>query len=272
LAEHRGYGLPDWGATRASFDEAGWDTFALAAGNLYNWLFMMVAKHYLISMRDPQAAEFERKLDRFYNLTFSEGDRSEPAYRGVVVATRMPHPAAFAALGQAYPPVPADARANTQRLELANLLLRLLDLRVANHEDRALREQLIMREVQATALEGKTGMLERDLAEARGHITNLQAGIESLRAPAEAYIAEQQARVTLRDEMDRLRDERDSLRAARDMAVSERERVSAEYQRASAELDRKNAHILYLERLLGGIQAGRVFRLTRTAARLLGRK
>ena len=56
----------------------------MAAGNLYNWLFMMVAKHYLISFRDAQAAEFERRLDHFYNLTFSPTDRQEPAYRGVV--------------------------------------------------------------------------------------------------------------------------------------------------------------------------------------------
>ena len=49
---------------------------------------MMVAKHYLISLRDEKASAFEHALDRFYNLTFFETDRSEPNYRGAVVAVR----------------------------------------------------------------------------------------------------------------------------------------------------------------------------------------
>src|SRR2546426_397179 len=36
LAEHRGYGLPDFAATQAAFAEAGWATFAMPAGNLWN--------------------------------------------------------------------------------------------------------------------------------------------------------------------------------------------------------------------------------------------
>jgi len=48
---------PDLAAVRQSFDDADWSTLSFPAGNLYNWLFMMVAKHYLISFRDEQAAE-----------------------------------------------------------------------------------------------------------------------------------------------------------------------------------------------------------------------
>jgi len=116
LAEHRGYGLPDFAATRQAFAAAGWATLAMPAGNLYNWLFMMVAKHYLISFREEQAGEFERRLDHFYNLTFSPGDRQEPAYRGVLVALRENQPAALADIAALYPPVPVSESANTQRL------------------------------------------------------------------------------------------------------------------------------------------------------------
>ena len=38
----------------ATFDGAGWATTTFPAGNLYTWLLMMVAKHYLIALRsDP---------------------------------------------------------------------------------------------------------------------------------------------------------------------------------------------------------------------------
>ncbi|HUS15253.1 MAG TPA: methyltransferase domain-containing protein, partial [Chloroflexia bacterium] len=181
LAEHRGYGLPDLVATRTAFNTAGWTTFDMPAGNLYNWLFMMVAKHYLISFHDPQADEFERRLDHYYNVTFSPTDRQEPAYRGVLVATREAHPQALAAIAEAYPPLPSNEGANMTRLELSNLLLRLFDLKVANHEDRALREQLEHRDRNITALTGKADGFERELSASRAHAGNLQDVVDELR-------------------------------------------------------------------------------------------
>lgn len=266
LAEHRGYGLPDFAATQAAFVEAGWSTLTLSAGNLYNWLFMMVAKHYLISFHDGQAAEFERRLDHFYNLTFSPGDHQDPAYRGVLVATRQTQPRALAAIATLYPPKAPDTAANVQRMELTGLLLRLIDLKVANHEDRGLREQIEHRQLEIASLQGQVGLLDRDLLMANTNITALQAVNESLRtqmAESQAHIANLGAATAA---------ERAQLIAEREQLIAERDRVFGEYTRLETEIGHKNQHILYLERLLQGIQAGRVFRLTRTAARLLGRK
>src|SRR5207237_9031797 len=85
LAEHRQFGLPDFPATIAAFEQANWKTLNFTTANIHNWLFMMVAKHYLISMHDERASAFERTLDRFYNLAFQESDRAQPAYRGVMI-------------------------------------------------------------------------------------------------------------------------------------------------------------------------------------------
>ena len=112
-------------------------------------------------------------MDHFYNLTFSPTDRQDPAYRGVLVATRTPQPAALAEIAATYPPVPADGVANLQRMELTNMLLRLLDLKVANHDDRGLREQLEAREQNLTALQGHVGLLERDLLSTQAHAEQL---------------------------------------------------------------------------------------------------
>ena len=272
LAEHRGFGLPDFAAAQASFQGAGWATFTMPAGNLYNWLFMMVAKHYLISFRDEQASEFERRLDRFYNLTFSAGDRQEPAYRGVLVATRAGHPAALAALAGAYPPPVRDESANVQRMELTGLLLRLLDLKVANHDDQALREQLHLREINVAAMEGRIGLLERDLLSTQSHAANLQTQLQE----AQGHITNLQTiGGQLRRELEvagQAQTELARLQAEHAETSAERHRIYTAYTEAVAQVEQKNQHILYLERLLQGIESGRVFRMTRQAARLLGRK
>lgn len=265
LAEHRGYGLPDFAAAQQGFYDAGWSTFTMEAGNLWNWLFMMVAKHYLISFRDEQAAEFERRLDHFYNLTFSPTDRQEPAYRGVLLATRDPQPLACAEIAERYPPVAPDEHANLARMELTGFLLRMLDLKVANHDDRALREQLEHRERHITGMEGRIALLERELQGVQAHAGNQQAIIERQRAELgdAAAVAAELARVQAANA---------DLTTQRDKVIAERDRVYEDHLRLAADLERKNQHILYLERLLQGIEAGRVFKLTRNAARLLGRK
>lgn len=252
LAEHREYGLPDVAAVDKSFTDAGWSSIQFPAGNLYNWLFMMVAKHYLISFRDDQAAEFERKLDHFYNLMFSETDRTEPAYRGIVVATSQPQQAALDAIAQRYPPVPTTQVANLERMELAQILMRLFDLKVANHEDAALREQLTLRDTHIMGLEHKIELITKDLNGTVAHARNMEQRATNLQ---------------------RIVDDPESGIAALNREV---DYLRAEHQKhvemindLESDLKGKNEHILYLESLLQKIEAGTVLKLTRNISRII---
>jgi hypothetical protein len=244
LLEHRTFGLPDFAATRSAFDGDGWLTYSFNLANVYNWLFMMVAKHYLLSMHDERASAFERTLDRFYNLTFFESDRSEPTYRGAVVAVRPGLEGAIKQVGELYPPVVSADISNTVRLQLTEVLMSLLNLKVANHEDRLLREQMERRDRHIAGMETRIALqdveIERAKAERLGlmedsklkdeHIRNVQAAYEAEFSSQKAYIARLEEDVRSKDE-----------------------------------------HILYLEKLLQGIQSGRVFRMTSTLSRFLGR-
>src|SRR3954453_10440662 len=138
LAEHREYGLLDYAGTIASFEQNGWQTLAFPTANIHNWLFMMVAKHYLISMRDEKASAFERTLDRYYNLAFQESDQAPPAYRGVIVAVRPGLQQGLKDIQGMYPPVEDRPEGSTERIQLAQLLMTMLDLKTSNHEDRKL--------------------------------------------------------------------------------------------------------------------------------------
>jgi hypothetical protein len=231
LAEHRMYGLPDFDGTVAAFEREGWQTTRFPIANIHNWLLMMVAKHYLISMRDERASAFERTLDRFYNLSFSETDRTEPAYRGVMVAVRPGLEGALRRVEELYPPLPTSDIDNTQRLQLAQLLMTMLDLKVANHEDRLLREQMERRDRHISGLENRVNMLEDQKADLDNKLNSQREKYGDEFTKHEKYIA-----------------------------------------RLEEEQKAKDEHILYLEKLLQGIEAGRVMRITRAFARFLGRK
>ncbi len=226
LAEHREYGLPNFALTCSAFEQAGWLVTRFTTANVYNWLLMMIAKHYLISLRDERAGEFERTLDRFYNLTFSDGDHSPPAYRGVMVAVRPGLQAALAHVQGSYPPTQEDGSANVLRLQLVQILMTMLDLKTANHENRKLREQIERREL---------------------HIQGLETRLDLQRA-----------------ELERAKAEMDLMRA-------EMLRKDDYARRLEQDISSKDEHILYLEKLLQGIEAGRVMRLTRAISRFLGR-
>jgi len=239
------FGLPDFGATRAAFDTDGWLTHDFRLANIYNWLFMMVAKHYLLSLRDDRASAFERTLDRFYNLTFFESDRSEPTYRGAIVAVRPGLEAVLKQVGDLYPPVASADVSNTVRLQLTEVLMSLLNLKVAKHEDRLLREQMERRDQHIAGMETRIALMDVELERARAerlglmedsklkdeHIRNMQAAYEAEFSSQKAYISRLEGDVKAKDE-----------------------------------------HILYLEKLLQGIQSGRVFRMTSNFSRFLGRR
>jgi hypothetical protein len=210
--------------------EGGWQIATMRIANIYNWLFMMVAKHYLISLGNDQAAALEKTLDRFYNLTFNESDRSEPTYRGVLLAVKPGFEGALKRAAEQYPELPPSEAGNVERLQLSQLLMSLIDLKVANHEDRALRAQMDRRDKHITGMEGKLDLLEDQKAE-------LESTLQELRNTYEVEFKKHE------EYMSRLEEERKS----------------------------KDEHILYLERLLQGIESGRVMRLTRSISRFLGR-
>lgn len=237
LAEHREYGLPSFAHTATTFSATGWKTLTFPIANIHNWLFMMVAKHYLISMRDERAAAFERTLDRFYNLTFSEGDRAEPAYRGVIVAVSPVLEPVLASIQAKYPPLPLSDAANTQRLQLTQVLMEMLNLKLSNHEDRLLREQIERRDRHIAGMEQRIALQEVE-------INRLRTELEDLR---------------------------DSSRQIRDAHEAEFVKHADYIARLEQERQDKDEHILYLEKLLQGIESGRVMRLTRSISRFLGR-
>ena len=244
LAEHREYGLPNFTHTIGQFTSGGWEVATLTTANVHNWLLMMVAKHFLISMRDESASAFERTLDRFYNLTFSDSDMSEPAYRGVLVAVRPEHEGALHKLRAKYPPPTQSESANALRLGLAQTLMAMLNLKLNNHEDYKLREQMERRDRHIAGLEQKVAILDMQL---------------------------DQRNIELHSQKDHSRDLETLISQTRDAYTTEFEQQAAYISRLEEDVRGKDDHIRYLETLLQGIESGRVMRLTRALSRFVGK-
>ncbi|HST04284.1 MAG TPA: methyltransferase domain-containing protein [Chloroflexia bacterium] len=235
LAEHREFGLPDFERTSAQFAQAGWQTQTFRLANVYNWLLMMVAKHYLISLGDEKASAFEHALDRFYNLTFFEADRSEPNYRGALVAVRPGLEEVIRQVQAAYPPLPDSESSNGVRLGLTQTLMSLLNLKSGNHEDFRLREQMERRDRHIAGLESRIATQDTQAEALRSQISELQAHVINIQSSYEAEFTNQKAYMA----------------------------------RLESDVKAKDEHILYLEKLLQGLQSGRVFRATRSVSRFL---
>ncbi len=83
LVEHLTFGLPVIEEIAAALDQNGFSGRSFPDGFLPNWFFMMILKHLLLKLNDPQPVQ--KMLDRFYNLTMGCHDNREPAYRHVFV-------------------------------------------------------------------------------------------------------------------------------------------------------------------------------------------
>jgi hypothetical protein len=86
LRQHIAEGLPDRAALRDLLDSTGLDYCEFPGGNLFNWLVMMLVRHYLLDF--PNGLSLLRDVDRLYNLNFYGKDRSPPPYRTFFVISQ----------------------------------------------------------------------------------------------------------------------------------------------------------------------------------------
>ncbi|HEX7276335.1 MAG TPA: class I SAM-dependent methyltransferase [Acidimicrobiales bacterium] len=90
LDEHRDHGLPGVEDTQAAFEGLGLRVAVAGAGNLHDWLAMMLLKHQLVAR--PALAPLDTGYDIAYNWLFSGRDHVPPFYRHLVAAGRTATP------------------------------------------------------------------------------------------------------------------------------------------------------------------------------------
>ena len=192
LQEHRQYGLPDLEMWLSYLRNRGLAFTSFDSGYVYNWLPMMLVKHYVLSL--PEAGALHRAIDHFYNATLEASDRRLPGYRrGVLISLVGPSPVLDATATALAPTGEADRLEVIERIEQISLLLQLADMQVASRKDDRLREDVIAKERHILNLESALHESQRVLNEAqraaeeqmsaeRAHTQALSARVQELEA------------------------------------------------------------------------------------------
>jgi hypothetical protein len=127
LCEHRLHGLPDLRVLREDLESRGLPYVEFPSGYLYNWLLMMLVKHYVLSLPDPKT--LHTAVDRLYNRHFLASDQRAPAYRQVLVISLRGEEEVLGQIAQRFSqrdvPSPWEAAG---KAGLAQLLLQLMAL------------------------------------------------------------------------------------------------------------------------------------------------
>ncbi|MBC8074743.1 MAG: class I SAM-dependent methyltransferase, partial [Chloroflexales bacterium] len=184
LVEHREYGLPELPVVQRLFHDAGCATRAYPSGDVFAWLPMMLAKHYLGAQGRDEA--LNTGLDELYNTGYAENDRREPSYRHMVVAAKENANNWLEAVDAALAPTirAAHERGHEQWLGLSNQLLGLIQLGIGDRSEA--RRQAFLRSENAF-LRDQIGLLDRALADQAQHIHHLIDHSEKQAALATMY-------------------------------------------------------------------------------------
>ncbi len=188
LREHREYGLPDLDDWTSFASELGLAHVSFSSGFVYNWLPMMLLKHYVLSL--PNSDELHHSIDRFYNVTLRESDAREPGYRqGMVISTVGPSGVLEEMAETLAPSGRADRFEVIERMEQLGLLLKLSDLHVASRRDDRLRDELLAKERHILNLEVELRQAKErqqtdqaDLEALRSQVANLQQHLADVRS------------------------------------------------------------------------------------------
>jgi len=89
LKEHIENRLPDADELASLIKNNGRQFISFSSGNRDRWVFMMLLKHYLMSI--PDTKELDTMLDRYYNMSLYESDHSGQGYRTVFVISSQEH-------------------------------------------------------------------------------------------------------------------------------------------------------------------------------------
>ena len=173
LQEHRDHGLPVLAATLDAMAFEGWSAASLPSGYLPRWLLGMVFHHELLASGLSGLDD----LHAYYNRTVSPLDCRAPAYRQIVLASRV---RAVDELEAAAGKLVVDGSELAAKTALASIASAVLAHRLAgNQEVERLREKLAARDAEVVSL-------ERIVADREAHLVELRAQIERLMEYLEA--------------------------------------------------------------------------------------
>lgn len=189
LKEHIDHGLPELDALLNRFKIKNMAAIHFPSGHLYNWLTMMLVKHYVTAVLDSEKIQTE--VDKFYNLNFSHQDYQSPSYRQVVVVSQVRKYNFLTKLVNKFQPSEASGEALSHKLQLFQMLMDLFNLQMS--------QQITAKEAHINSLRQNSKSLEQEIKKLSREIQSKDKQIiqmeEKLRLDAQ-HIANMESFVT----------------------------------------------------------------------------
>ncbi|MEX1006999.1 MAG: methyltransferase domain-containing protein [Acidimicrobiia bacterium] len=183
LAEHLQFGLPNLDEVERAFRDGGWATATLPSGLLSRWLAMMLLHEELRANNLPQLG----KLHAYYNSAVGPSDCRDPAYRHVIIASRVRAESELRAAADALrSPEHAPAASSAFHAIASAVFAQRVGTVVRSSETVALETEL-------DALRRQVADLERQVADRDAHLIELRVLNEKLlagRRPVSARVAD----------------------------------------------------------------------------------
>ena len=195
LREHREHGLPDFDEWEALGRDRGLSAVRFSSGYVYNWLSMMLLKHYVLSL--PNSDELHRFIDRFYNVSLQRADARLPGYRQGLLISKLGPTAVLGEVAAALTPSgEADRLEVMERMQQLALLLKLVDLHVASRKEDRLRDEVLAKDRHIVNLEAAVRETQRSLEETRAARERELEAERSRAAALEARVQELESHLT----------------------------------------------------------------------------
>jgi hypothetical protein len=186
LKEHADYGLPNLDTVCALLDEHGMPHRVYPSGYVHAWLFMMVAKHYLLARTGFHSHhDLHEQVDAYYTRFFAAHERCEPSYRHALCIAHQQHTAWLDAVDAAIAPtIYAPHHADSRWPELAGWLFQLTGLSLNDKALQPLRQAVAAQEDTIRQQQQLVLSLQATLRERDAHIADLQQRATWLAAQA----------------------------------------------------------------------------------------
>ncbi len=152
LREHIDYGLPNLDELVSQFEKKGMTVITFPSGQLYNWLIMMLVKHYITAVLNSE--NIQREVDKLYNLNFSSQDYGAPSYRRVVVASKLSGRGFLKQVSEKFKPLETGSDELGLKIQLFQMLISLFELQM--------NQQIAAKEMHINSLEKRLGVLEKE--------------------------------------------------------------------------------------------------------------
>ncbi len=181
LREHLALGLPECEMMVDLLNRRGLPFVDFDSGYVYNWLTVMLARHYLLSV--PNSSKMIAMFDEFYNVALSNDDRRGPGYRHAYLVSKGGDLDLLTEIKREF--TREEVGNKVTGAEIFQLAMTLLNMRRTEGADQELWREIAQKEAHIAHLQTLVGERDQVIADLRNALKEYSESLENVQAELE---------------------------------------------------------------------------------------